>query len=158
MISSFPIAEHLRHDANNSKRQRKDTLNTQTKCRKCGYNHIKDNCHEYVGDFYNCGRKGYFTGLCRRPSRYPPKINNTLNAKEVDLGKDYTADPVTTATLGTGQAAEGTAAVVAGTVSVTDQYLGPTTDSSPGTTTDHPVEATDAVQPLTTTYTTTKAA
>ena len=60
MTSSFPIAEHLRHDVSSSKKQKKkyhtklttiiaaiaatspihqDTLNAQLKCGKCGYYH-----------------------------------------------------------------------------------------------------------------------
>ena len=78
-------------------------------------------------------------------------MNGILNAKEANLGQDHTAEPDTTATQGTGQTAEGTAAGVAEAIQVTKKHLDTTTDAHPGTPTDYAVEATDAVQPFTTT-------
>ena len=86
----------------------KDTINTQTKCGKCGYNHTEDMYPAYGRDCYNCGKKGHFTSLYRRPRMQVLRMNSTLNVKEVNLEQDHTADTGTTAMLGTGQTAEGT--------------------------------------------------
>ena len=60
----------------------RDTLNTQYKYGKCSYNHKKGNCPTYSKDCYNCGKKGHFTGLCRKLRRQPPRKNVTLYTTE----------------------------------------------------------------------------
>ena len=69
------------------------------------------------------------------------------------MGQDHTAEQGTTANKGTGQTAEGTATWVAEAIPVMGQQLETTTDSHPESATDHPAEATDTVQPLTTAHT-----
>ena len=70
----------------------------------------------------------------------PQRMKGPLNTKEVNQGQDHTAEPCTTTTPGAGLAAKGTATRVAEAIPVIDQH--------PQTATDHPAEATDAVQPL----------
>ena len=85
-------------------------------------------------------------------------MNGNLHAKEVNLGQDCTAEPGTTAAQGTGQIAEGTAMGVAEAIPVTIQHQEDTTDLHSESATEYPIEATDAVQPLTATCTIKKAA
>ena len=59
-------------------------------------------------------RKGASSACVGDWENSPPRMNGTLNVKEVDLGQECTADPGTTATKGTNQTVEGTDAGVAG--------------------------------------------
>ena len=86
----------------------------------------------------------------------PTRMNSTLDTKKVDLEQDQTAESGMTPAQGTGWKAEGKATGVAEAIPVTDQHLVTATDPHPKAITAHPVEATDAVQPLTITHTTTR--
>ena len=67
-----------------------DTLNTQTKCGKCSYNHTKPSASATVlhmaETVLTVARKGTLPACTGDQENSPPRMSGFLDIKEVDLG------------------------------------------------------------------------